>query len=149
MSINRKFYFLGIAIYVFSFFLPAIPMFNEPVKGYYCALWVFGLLFKFEGFVDYFFTIFANLANIFTILVFILHFKFPARKLIIFQLIAFISASYWAVLDLVQERDLSSLFIGYWNWLFGIFFILIVMTTSLRTGKKFAQRSQQDVGEGR
>lgn len=117
-------------------------MFNEPLPGYSCALVVFGSLFQFKGVVDYLLTIFANLSNVLTLIVFILQFKRPLNKLIIFQLIAFISAIYWAILDLIQGNNLSNLFIGYWNWVFGIFFMLIVMLAFHRHTKKALGYSQ-------
>lgn len=118
-------------------------MFDEPISGYESALLLFGSLFKFNGFLNYTFIVFANLASIFTILVFILQFKLSFKKLIIYQLIAFISAFFWAGYDLVQEKDLSNLYIGYWNWLFGIFFMLISMFASIKKQKNSMESSQQ------
>lgn len=118
-------------------------MFDEPIIGYESALLLFGSLFKFNGFLNYTFIVFANLASIFTILVFILQFKLSFKKLIIYQLIAFISAFFWAGYDLVQEKDLSNLYIGYWNWLFGIFFMLISMFASIKKQKNSMESSQQ------
>jgi hypothetical protein len=137
MSIYRKLYFLGFGIYLFSFILPAIPVLNEPVKGYYCAYWVIGALFTYKGITDLIFTIFANLANICTILVFVLQFKQPFNKLIILQIAAFLSACYWIVFDLIQGNNLSNFLIGYWNWVFGILFMLITMTVSIKEQKRW------------
>ena len=135
MNVKRKLYFLGFAIFIFSFFLPALSIFDETISGYKSALVLFGALFKFNGFVNYSFLIFANLANILTILVFILQFKISFKKLIFFQFIAFISAFFWAGYGIIQEKNISDLYIGYWNWLFGIFFMLISMVASIREEK--------------
>lgn len=135
MGVKRKLYLLGFAIYIFSFFLPAIAVFDEPISGYKSSILLFGSLFKSKGVLNCSFLIFANLANILTIMVFILHFKFTFKKLIIFQLIAFISAFFWAAFVLVQKNDFSDLYIGYWNWLFGIFFMLISMFASIKERK--------------
>ncbi|MDX2491502.1 hypothetical protein [Desulfosarcina sp.] len=135
MRVKRKLYFLGFAIFIFSFFLPALAVFGEPVSGYKSALMLFGSLFKFNDFLNYSFIIFANLGNIFTILVFVLQFKISFKKLIIFQFIAFLSAFFWVGYGIVQEKILSDLLIGYWNWLFGIFFMLISMYASIKEQK--------------
>ena len=131
MDANRKLFFLGFSIFIFSFFLPALTVFDEPISGYKSALMLFGSLFKFNGFLNYSFLIFANLANIFTILVFILQFKISFKRLIIFQFIAFSSAFFWAGYGIVQEKNISDLHIGYWNWLFGIFFMLTAKSLGL------------------
>lgn len=141
MRAKRKLYFLGFAIFIFSFFLPALIVFGEPIIGYKSALVLFGSLFKFKGFLNYSFLIFANLANIFTILVFILQFKISFKRLIIFQFIAFISAFFWVGYGIVQEKNISDLHIGYWNWLFGIFFMLISMFASIKEPKFPTRRS--------
>lgn len=133
MRVKRKLYFLGFAIFLFSFFLPAITVFDEPISGYKSALLLYGSLFKFKGLLNYSFLVFANLANIFTILVFILQFKIHFKKLLILQFIAFISAFFWIGYGMVLETDLTNLKIGYWNWLFGIFFMLLSMFTSIGT----------------
>lgn len=143
MNRKRKFYFLGFAIFIFSFFLPAIPVFNEPISGYESALWLLGSLFRCKGILNCSFIVFANLANIFTIMVFILQFRLSYNKLIIYQFIAFLSASFWAGYSLFQENNLSSLHIGYWNWLFAIFFMLISMFASIREQKKLLKIRQQ------
>ena len=101
---------------------------------------LFGSLFKFNGLLNYSFILFANLSNIFTVLVFILQFKTSFKKLIIFQFIAFISAFYWVGYGIVQKINLSDLHIGYWNWLFGIFFMLLSMFASIKE-RKAAQRT--------
>jgi hypothetical protein len=36
---------------------------------------------------------------------------------------------------IVQEKNLSDLLIGYWNWLFGIFLMLISMYASIKEQK--------------
>lgn len=136
MTIQRKFFFLGFAIYIFSYFLPAIPVFNEPISGYESAVWLFGLLFKYKGFLDYAFTSFTNLANMLPSVVFVLHFRYPFRNLIVLQVVAFISALFWAGLALYEDGDLSGFYIGYWNWLFGIFFMLIAMLAEIRRQKR-------------
>lgn len=141
MRAKRKLYFLGFAIFIFSFFLPALIVFDEPIIGYKSALVLFRSLFKFKGFLNYSFLIFANLANIFTILVFILQFKISFKRLIIFQFIAFISAFFWVGYGIVQEKNISDLHIGYWNWLFGIFFMLISMFASIKEPKFPTRRS--------
>lgn len=135
MRLKRKLYFLGFAIFIFSFFLPALTVFGEPISGYKSALMLFGSLFKFNGFPNYSFILFANLSNIFTILVFILQFKISFKKLIIFQFMAFLSAFYWVGYGIVQKINLSDLHIGYWNWLFGIFFMLLSMFASIKERK--------------
>ena len=135
MREERKLYLLGFSIYLFSFFLPALTVFDEPISGYKSALMLYGSLFKFKGFLIHSFLIFANLANIFTILVFILHFKIPFKRLIIFQLIAFVSALFWIGYGIFQDKNISDLHIGYWNWLFGIFFMLISMFASMKERK--------------
>lgn len=145
MRLKRKLYFLGFAIFIFSFFLPALTVFGEPIRGYKSALMLFGSLFKFNDFLNYSFIIFANLANIFTILVFVLQFKISFKKLIIFQFIAFLSAFFWVGYGIVQEKNLSDLLIGYWNWLFGIFFMLISMFASIKEQKILKQRSEQEL----
>jgi hypothetical protein len=129
MSNFRKFYFIGFAIYLFSFALPAIPIFNEPVAGYYLVYWTLKSLFVVDAIDEFAFNALAILPNVLVIICFILHFKVDYKKLIILQVIAFLSALFWAVLDLVQEKSFGGLFIGYWDWLFGIFFMLIVMLT--------------------
>jgi hypothetical protein len=136
MGIKRKFYFLGFAIFIFSFFLPALTVFGEPIRGYQSAGVLFGSLFNFKGLLNYLFLIFANLANLFTILVFILQFRISFNRLIIFQLISFLSAFFWAGYGIAQEKNLSDLHIGYWNWLFGIFFMLISMFASIKEQKR-------------
>jgi hypothetical protein len=138
MGLERKFYFLGFAIFTFSFFLPALTVFDEPVRGYQSAVVLFGSLFNFKGLLNYLFLIVANLANLFTILVFILQFKIAFNRLIIFQLIAFISAIFWAGYGIVQQQNLNDLHIGYWNWLFGIFFMLISMFASIKKQKRLS-----------
>ena len=132
MSLKRKIYFLGFSIFIFSFFLPALSVFDEPIRGYQSALFLFGSLFKFKGFLNYSFLVFANLATVFTILVFVLQFMISFKKLIIFQFVAFVSAFFWIGYGLVKGKDLSDLYIGYWNWLFGIFLMLISMFASIR-----------------
>ncbi|MGD8702875.1 MAG: hypothetical protein PVG51_06690 [Desulfosarcina sp.] len=132
MSLARKLYFLGFAIFLFSFFLPALMVFGEPVRGYESALVLFGALLKYNGLLNYVFIVFANLASTLTIIVFLLQFRLPFKKLIIFQFIAFLSAFYWAGYDFFQGQNHSSLHIGYWNWLFGIFFMLLSMAASIR-----------------
>ena len=84
--------------------------------------------------------LFANISNIFTILVFILQFKISFRKLIIYQFMAFISAFYWVGYGIVQKIHLSDFHIGYWNRLFGIFFMLLSMFASIKE-RKAAQRT--------
>jgi hypothetical protein len=69
-------------------------------------------------------------------MVFILQFKFPLNKLFVFQLIAFISAFYWVASDLIQHQDLSNFYIGYWNWLFSLLFMSIVMIVARKPIKK-------------
>lgn len=132
MRLKKKIYFLGFAIFIFSFFLPALSVFDEPIRGYQSALFLFGSLFKFKGFVSHSFLVFANLATVFTILVFVLQFKLAFKKLIIFQLVAFISAFFWLGFGVVKGKDLSDLHIGYWNWLFGILLMLVAMFASIR-----------------
>ena len=136
MSLTRKLYLLGFAIFLFSFFLPALVVFGEPVRGYESALLLFGALFKFNGILNYVFIVFANLASTLTIIVFILQFSLPLKKLIIFQLIAFLSAFFWAGYDFFKGQDYSDLTIGYWNWLFGIFFMLLSMFASIKKHPK-------------
>lgn len=136
MRANRKFYFLGFAIYLFSFFLPALSVFDESISGYKSALLLFGSLLKSKGFINHAFIAFANLANILPLVVFMLQFRFPFKNLIILQLIAFISAFFWVGFDLFQKEDMTTLYIGYWNWLFGIFIMLISMLTAIRGQKK-------------
>jgi hypothetical protein len=135
MCLKKKIYYLGFAIFSFSFFLPALSVFGEPIRGYQSALFLFGSLFKFNGFLNFSFLVFANLATVLTILVFVLQFKLPFKKLIIFQLVAFISAFFWIGYGIVKGKDLSDLHIGYWNWLFGIFLMLIAMFASIRDQK--------------
>ena len=142
MNPKRKFYLLGFAIFIFSFFLPAIPVFNEPISGYESALWLLGSVFKCKGILNCSFIVFANLANIFTIMVFVLQFRLSYRKLIIYQFIAFLSASFWAGYGLVQGNGLSSFYIGYWNWLFGIFFMFVSMFASIAEQKKLMKIRQ-------
>lgn len=149
MSLKRKFYFLGFSIFIFSFFLPALTVFGEPISGFKSAVVLFGSLFNFKGIENYLFIIFANLANAFTILVFILQFKISFNKLIVFQLIAFLSAVFWVGYGIVQEKNLNDLHIGYWNWLFGIFFMLISMFASIKEQKRLKQRSQQALANER
>ncbi len=132
MRVERKIYWLGFAIFIISFFLPALSVFDEPIRGYQSALFLFGSLFKFKGFLHYAFLVFANLATVFTLLVFVLQFKIPFNKLITFQLIAFVSAFFWVGYGIAKGRDLSDLHIGYWSWLFGIFLMLICMFASIR-----------------
>lgn len=143
MSIYRKLYFLGFGIYVFSLFLPAIPIFNAPVNVIVVAFVAFGSLFTFNGIMDYISFVFANLSNLLTVLVFILQFKISFEKLYIFQLAALLSALWWSAFLLINSKDLSNFFIGYWNWLFGIFFILIVMIASVKDQKRLMMISQQ------
>ena len=94
----KKYYYLGFAVYVFSFFLPAIRMFDAPMKGYACALIIFMGFFEANSFVAYLSALFLNLPNILTLFVFVLHFKFPLQRLFALQALALLSACYWAVL---------------------------------------------------
>lgn len=116
--------------------------------GYYCALWTLSALLEFNSLVEYLFIIFFNLANLFTIIVFLLQFKYPFKKLLLLQFIAFISSCYWIVFswdhyaginfigNLKQFfENLSNLYIGYWNWLFSILFMFIAMFAATRTQK--------------
>jgi hypothetical protein len=135
MSLTRKIYLLGFGIFLFSFFLPALSVFDEPIRGYQSAWVLFGSLFKLKGLLNYAFLVFANLATVFTILVFVLHFKIPFKKLIIFQFVAFISAFFWVGYGIVKGKALSDLCMGYWNWLFGIFLMLMAMFASIRDKK--------------
>ena len=136
MTIIRKLYLLGFAIYLFSFLLPATLVYDMPWYGFMTAYLAFGLLFDPTELIPYYLIVSANVANFSTLLAFILHFRLSFRKLLPLQLIAFISAACLAVAGLFQETDLGPLLIGYWNWLFGIFFMLVVMACSLRKGKK-------------
>ncbi len=132
MSITRKLYLFGFAIYVFSFFLPATFVYDTPYYGYTSAYVAFGLLFDPAEVIDYYLIIAANLANVCTLLVFFLHFKVTFTRLLPLQLIALLAAACLAVGSLFLESDLGPLLIGYWNWLFGIFFMLVVMAVSIK-----------------
>jgi hypothetical protein len=135
MSMTRKLYLFGFAIYVFSFFLPATHVFKTPYYGFTSAYVAFGLLFDPIEVIDYYLIIAANLANVCTLLVFFLHFKVTFTRLLPFQILAFLAAACLAVTSLFQESDLGPLLIGYWNWLFGIFFMLVVMVASFKANK--------------
>jgi hypothetical protein len=144
MSITRKLYLFGFAIYVFSFFLPAIFVFNTPYYGYMSAYVAFGLLFDPIEIIDYYLIIAANIANICVLLVFILHFRVTFTRLLPLQLIAFLAAASLAAASLFQESELGPLLIGYWNWLFGIFFMLVVMVASFKANKTAQGVCQRD-----
>ncbi len=138
----KKYYYLGFAVYVFSFFLPAIRMFDAPMKGYACALIIFMGFFEANSFVAYLSALFLNLPNILTLFVFVLHFKFPLQRLFALQALALLSACYWAVYELVKYQDLSSLYIGYWNWVFSLFLMSTVLY-KLRKQLKHNEREQE------
>jgi hypothetical protein len=95
----------------------------------------FGLLFDPIKIIDFYLIIAANLANICTLLVFILHFRVNFTRLLPLQLIAFLAAACLAVASFFQESELGPLLIGYWNWLFGIFLMLVVMAVSIKGNK--------------
>ena len=135
MSTARKSYLFGFAIYGFSFFLPAIVVNDMLYYGYKSAYVAFGLLFDPIEVIDYYLLLAANLANVCTLLVFFLHFKVRFARLLPLQFIAFAGAACLAVASLYQESELGPLLIGYWNWLFGIFFMLVVMAASAKTNK--------------
>ncbi len=135
MSAARKFYLLGFVIYLFSFFLPAIFVNDTPYYGYESAYLAFGLLFDPIEVIDDYLLFAANLANACTLLVFLLHFKMKFARLLPLQFIAFAGAACLAVASLFQVSELGPLLIGYWNWLFGIFFMLVVMTVSIKANK--------------
>ena len=138
----KKYYYLGFAVYVFSFFLPAIRMFDAPMKGYACALIIFMGFFEANSFVAYLSALFLNLPNILTLFVFVLHFKFPLQRLFALQALALLSACYWVVYELVKYQDLSSLYIGYWNWVFSLFLMSTVLY-KLRKQLKHNEREQE------
>ena len=136
MSLYRKFYFLGFAIFVFSYFLPAVPVLGQTLKGYESALWILGALLEYQGLPQYAFVVFANLGTVMTVVVFALQFRISLRKLVALQATALVSALFWAIYDLVRAQDLSELFIGYWNWLFGIALMLVAMIASARAQRR-------------
>lgn len=125
----------NIVYFISTTLLPATLVYDTPYYGYMSAYVAFGLLFDPTEIIDYYLIIAANLANVCTLLVFILHFRVTFTRLLPLQLIAFLSAACLAVATLFQESDLGPLLIGYWNWLFGIFFMLVVMAASLKANK--------------
>ena len=127
-SLFKKYYYIGIGLYCFSFLLPSAVIFSneEPMIGFQCALSVISLLFEYENLWVLILRIFVNLANLITIFLFIIHFKIKIQKLYIFQLIAFASSAYWFIRALF-ESTVQDLLIGYWNWVFSILFIFVVM----------------------
>ena len=127
-SLFKKYYYIGMGLYCFSFLLPSAVIFanEEPMIGFQCALSVISLLFEYENLWILILRVFVNLANLITIFLFIIHFKIKIQKLYIFQLIAFVSSTYWFIQALF-ESTIQSLLIGYWNWVFSILFISVVM----------------------
>jgi hypothetical protein len=135
MSVFRKFYLFGFAIYLFSFFLPAILVHGMTYYGFMSAYVAFGLLFDPIEIINYYLIVAANLANLCTLMVFFLHFKVALARLLPLQFIAFAAAASLAVASFFQESELGPLLIGYWNWLFGIFFMLVVMAAAVKANK--------------
>jgi hypothetical protein len=113
-------YYFAITLYVTSFFLPAAYMFGSTVIGYDCALVIFSTLTEWKGIVDYIFNLFFNLANILTILGFLVHFKFGIDKMFIPQLIALLSSFFWIVNAIFSNPTFNDLLIGYWIWFISI-----------------------------
>lgn len=132
MTISRKFFRFGFAIYLFSFLLPATMLYDTPLYGFMSAYLAVGLLFDPTAIIDHYLIVAANLANLSTVLVFILHFKVSLRKLLPLQLLAFLSASCLGIAGLIQSDELGPLFIGYWNWLLGIFIMLVVIIRTFK-----------------
>jgi len=127
-SLFKKYYYIGMGLYCFSFLLPSAVIFTneEPMYGFQCALSVISLLFEYENLWVLILRVFVNLANLITIFLFIIHFKIKIQKLYIFQLIAFASSAYWFI-QACFESTIQDLLIGYWNWVFSILFIFVVM----------------------
>lgn len=127
-SLFKKYYYTGIGLYCFSFFLPSAVLFNngKPIYGFQCAFLVIELLFDYKNFWGLLLGIFVNLANLITLLVFIIHFKIKPRKLYLLQFIAFASSTYWFIQALF-ESTIPGLLIGYWNWVFSLLFLSVVM----------------------
>ena len=123
-----KYYYIGIGIYCFSFLLPSAVIFSdeEPIYGFQCAFSVIELLFEYTNFWGLILRIFVNLANLFTIFLFIIHFKINIQKFYIFQFIAFTSSIYWFI-QAFLEGNIEDLLIGYWNWVFSLLFLSVVM----------------------
>ena len=115
-------------LYCFSFLLPSAVIFTneEPMYGFQCALSAIRLLFEYENLWILILRVFVNLANLITIILFIIHFKIKIQKLYILQFIAFASSAYWFI-QAFFENTIQDLLIGYWNWVFSILFISVVM----------------------
>lgn len=127
-SLFKKYYYIGMGLYCFSFLLPSAVIFSneEPMYGFQCAWAVISLLFEYENLWILIVRVFLNLANLITIFLFIINFKIKIQKLYIFQFIAFASSTYWFI-QACLESTIQDLLIGYWSWVFSILFIFVVM----------------------
>ena len=117
---------MGIAIYAVSFILPCV----SGMRGYDCAIEVLRMLINGQEIVAYLMGIFLNLANFLTLAVFLLQFRFRTVTIWLLQVIALLSASYWAAITLVGTSGLGQLRdipIAYWCWWLGILIATVAL----------------------
>jgi hypothetical protein len=137
MKLYRNLHILGFVIFAISFALPATDIsFLDIgiVPGIFCAVQVRAGLLDSKTVGEFLLSAYLNLANIATIVVFIVQFWRSSMIWFVLQLCGLFSAAYWFIWDLFNHPSPHSapLFVGYWIWLFSILFLTILMAIRMK-----------------
>lgn len=122
--ITKIMLFLGLILFLVSFFMPAIALTPEmKLSGFEAFVVNTGMIYFIDNTAAYFEWVFMLLTNVWAVFLFLRFWRKGERKIItyIVGILAIISALYW----MFKMEDGSVLLMGYWLWLFGISSIVL------------------------
>jgi len=134
-SISKIGYFLGLVLFLVSFFLPTVQLTDDIVLNGIMAFGVnAGMLFFVEDGAEYFEYVFSILTNVWVLWLLVRFWrkgeKFPLT--IVVALLALSSAIYW----FFKVEDTGVLLYGFWVWIVAVTLVCLANVLKVRQIEK-------------